>query len=234
MKSEKPPENPLLNILINIILPVFVLNKLGKHLDPKLTLIVALAFPLVYGVQDYIRRHHKNYVSLLGVINILMTGGLALMALEGHWFAVKEAALPFVLGLFVLGSRWSKNPAARLIFCNPQVLNMELIGQKLDEHRRAEDFQSLLERTTLWLSLSFFVSAALNFFIALRVFVAIDPALDMAVREQVLNEQIARMTWMGFAVIALPLMFFSAALVFLFLKRLSVMTEMPVNSLLKS
>lgn len=234
MKNERPQENPLLNLLINIILPVFVLNKLGAHLDPKITLVVALSFPLIYGVQDYVRRRHKNYVSLLGIVNIFLTGGLALMKLEGHWFAMKEAALPLVLGIFVFGSRWTTNPAAKMIFCNPQVLNMDLIGQKIDEHGRQLDFRSLLQRTTLWLSLSFLISAILNFVIATRIFVAIEPSLTAAAREQVLNEQIARMTWMGFAVIALPLMFFSGALVFLFLKQLSKLTDVPVNNLLKS
>src|SRR5262249_11902828 len=117
MKNPPPPENPLLNILINILLPVMVLNKGGKFLDPKMTLIRALTFTLVYGIQEYLRRGHKNYVSLLGAVNILLTGGLALMKLEGIWFACKEASLPLVLGILVLASRWSENPAAKMIFC---------------------------------------------------------------------------------------------------------------------
>jgi len=234
MKNPPPPENPLLNILINILLPVIVLNKGGKYLDPKTTLVLALAFPLVYGIQDYIRRGHKNYVSLLGVANILLTGGLALMKLEGIWFAFKEASLPLVLGLLVLASRWSETPAAKVIFCNPHVLNMELIENKLSEFSRQSDFLGLLRRTTLWLSLSFLISAILNFVIAFSIFVDIDPNLEISAHEQVLNEQIARMTWMGYVVIAVPLMAFSAILVLLFLKRVSQLCDTPVNSLLKS
>jgi hypothetical protein len=234
MKTPPPPENPLLNILINILLPVIVLNKGGQFLDPKMTLVVALAFPLVYGIQDYIRRGHKNYVSLLGVANIFLTGGLAMMKLEGMWFAFKEASLPLILGVLVLASRWSENPAAKVIFCNPHVLNMELIESKLAELRREQDFLGLLRRTTLWLSLSFLISAILNFVIAFMIFVEIDPTLEITAHEQVLNEQIARMTWMGYVMIAIPLMLFSAVLVMTFLKRVSKLTEMPLNSLLKS
>lgn len=234
MKNSPPPENPLLNILINILLPVIVLNKGSKFLDPKMTLLVALAFPLVYGLQDYFRRGHKNYVSLLGMVNILLTGGLALMKLEGIWFAFKEASLPLVLGLLVLASRWSETPAAKVIFCNPHVLNMDLIESKLAEFSRQKDFLGLLRRTTLWLSLSFLISAIMNFVIAFGIFVDIDPALEVTAHEQVLNEQIARMTWMGYVVIAVPLMAFSAILVLLFLKRVSQLCDTPVNSLLKS
>lgn len=229
-----PPENPLLNILINILLPVVVLNKGSQYFDPKLTLVLALAFPLVYGIQDYIRRKHKNYVSLLGILNILLTGGLALMKLQGIWFAVKEASLPLALGLMVLASYWSKNPAARMIFCNPQVMKIDLIEARLREFNRDQQFHALLKRTTLWLSFSFFISAVLNFAIAYHIFVDIDAGLEPLAREQVLNEQIARMTWMGFAVIAAPLMIFSGILVMTFLKRVSVLTDTPVNNLLNS
>jgi len=234
MKTSPPPENPLLNLLINILLPVVILNKGSQYLEPKLLLAAALAFPLVYGVQDYIRRGHKNYVSLLGIVNILLTGGLALMKLQGIWFAFKEASLPLVLGLMVLVSRWSSNPAAKLIFCNPAVLDMDLIHQRLAETNREGAFTGLLQRTTLWLSLSFLISALLNFYIGYRIFTDIDPALEAVVRDQILNEQIARMTWMGFAVIAAPLMIFSGVLVMVFLKRVSALTATPVNSLLKS
>jgi hypothetical protein len=232
--SPPPPENPLLNILINILLPVIVLNKGGQFLEPKMTLVVALAFPLVYGIQDYVRRGHKNYVSLLGMLNILLTGSLALMKLEGLWFAFKEASLPLVLGILVLASRWTQNPAAKVIFCNPHVLQMDFIDSKIAELGRQIDFHRLLQRTTLWLSLSFLISAILNFIIAFIVFVDIDPTLEVAAHEQVLNEQIARMTWMGYVVIAVPLMGFSAVLVLMFLKRLAVLCDTTVNNLLKS
>lgn len=234
MKPNAPPENPLMNLVINIFLPVIILNKGSKFLDPRWTLLLALLLPLGYGLHDYLRRGHKNYVSLLGLVNILLTGGLALMSLKGIWFAVKEASLPLFLGILVLGSTWTKNPAARMMFCNPQVLNMDLINERLSTLAREFEFQNLLKRTTMWLSISFFISSALNFVLAWDIFSDIDATLEAAAREQILNEQIARMTWMGFAVIALPLMVFSAILVYSFLRRLSQMIDVPINSLMKT
>ena len=227
-------ENPFVNILVNIILPVMILNKGGKYLDARWTLCLALALPLAYGVWDYVRNHHKNYVSLLGVANILLTGGLAFMSLRGIWFAIKEASLPFILGALVLGSAWTKNPAARMMFCNPQIMDMDLILSKLKEFAREADFEALLKRTTLWLSLSFFVSALLNFVLAWHVFADIDPGLSAADQDLALNDQIARMTWMGYVVIALPLMVFSGVLIYVFMKRVSQLTATPMNTLLKS
>jgi hypothetical protein len=231
--AEVPQDNPFLNLIVNILLPVMVLNKGSHYLGPRLALGIALCFPLGYGLQDYIRRKHKNYVSLIGMVNICLTGSLALMNLHGNWFAMKEATLPMLLGLLVLGSAWTNSPAAQLMFCNPQVLDMSLIERKLTELSRAADFQALLKRTTVWLSFSFFISSVCNGTLALRIFKDIDPNLTEGAQSQVLNEQIARMTWMGFAIIALPLMIFSGTLVYFFLKRVSQMTETPMNSLLK-
>lgn len=234
MKANPPNENAFLNLIVNILLPVMVLNKGSHYLGPRQALIVALLFPLIYGVQDYIRRGHKNYVSLIGIFNILLTGGLALMSLHGKWFAFKEAVLPSLLGVLVLGSAWTKTPAARLLFCNPQVLDMDLINARLREFGRESLFEALLRRTSLWLSGSFFISAVCNFVLGLRIFADIDPSLETAAQDQILNEQIAQMTWMGFAVIALPLMVFSGTLIYLFIKRISEMTETPMNNLMKT
>ncbi|NJL25002.1 MAG: hypothetical protein HC902_07395 [Calothrix sp. SM1_5_4] len=84
------------------------------------------------------------------------------------------------------------------------------------------------------LSFLFFISSALNFILAWDIFRDIDATLDPAAKDQILNEQIAQMTWMGFVVIALPLMVFSGTLVYLFLKGVSRMTETPIHSLIKS
>lgn len=233
MKDTESKENPLLNLLINILLPVMILNKGAKYIDPRWTLVLALSLPLIYGIQDYVRRGHKNYVSLLGLVNICLTGGLALMSLKGIWFCVKEASLPTILGILVIASAWTKNPAAKMMFCNPQVMNMPLIEERLGALMHIADFEALLKRTTLWLSLSFFISGVMNFILAYNIFVDIDPALTGSAYDEVLNAQIAQMTWMGFAVIALPLMIFSGALIYVFLKKLSALTELPINSLIK-
>lgn len=233
MKPAETKENPFLNLAVNILLPVIILNKGSHYLDARWTLALALSLPLTYGIQDYIRRGHKNYVSLLGLVNILLTGGLALMSLKGIWFAFKEASLPLLLGILVLGSAWTSNPAAKMMFCNPQVMDMVLLDEKIKALNREQDFLKLLKKTTLWLSVSFFISSLLNFVLAYSIFKDIDPELAGPARDQILNEQIAQMTWMGFAVIALPLMIFSAALIYMFLKRISAMTELPINSLIK-
>lgn len=233
MKTDTPPENPFLNLLVNILLPVLVLNKGSHYMDARSALFLALCFPLVYGAQDFIRRRHKNYVSILGIFNILLTGSLAIMKLTGIWFAAKEAVLPAILGVLVLGSSWTKNPAARMLFCNPQILNMALVEERLAARTQDSAYLALLRQTTQWLSLSFFLSAAANFAIGYRIFTKIDLSLPEAMQSQLLNEQIAKMVWTAFAVVALPLMVFSGILIYRFLHRLAKLTDLPVDDLMK-
>lgn len=234
MKPAPPPENPFLSVVVNILIPVMILNKGSHYVKPQVALLVALCFPLCYGIHDYYRRRHKNYVSLIGLVNIMLNGSLALLNLNGIWFVFKEATLPTILGLLVLFSARTKTPAAKILFCNPHVLNMALIEERLLTLGKELEFGKILKQTTLWLSLSFFISATANFALALRVFEDIDPHLSSDEQLKVLNGQLAHMTWLAFATVALPLMVFSGILIYKFLKRISVMIDVPVDSLMKS
>src|ERR1700733_8259580 len=103
-------ENPLLSLIVNIALPVLILNKAAKYMGTHgalWALLLALSFPLVYGIHDYFTNHNKNYVSLLGVLDACLTGSLALFQLEGSWFALKDATLPYCLGAYVLISSYT-------------------------------------------------------------------------------------------------------------------------------
>jgi hypothetical protein len=170
----------------------------------------------------------------VGLVNILWTGSLALMSLNGIWFAFKEATLPSVLGCLVLFSAWTKTPAAKVLFCNPHVLNMTLIEERLAQLSRENVFARILKQTTLWLSLSFFISASANFTLALGIFKDIDPQLTNEQKMTVLNAQLAHMTWLGFGVVTLPLMVFSGVLIYIFLHRLSQLIDVPVDNLMKT
>src|ERR1043165_6533761 len=111
--ATKPkPENLLLNLLCNVVVPGAVLVWLSKDhlLGPLWATIVALAFPLGYGVYDLARRKKTNFLSIFGIFSVLASGGLMIAKLGGLWFAVKDAIMPTMLGLTVLASLKSKSP----------------------------------------------------------------------------------------------------------------------------
>ena len=227
-------ENPLLSLVVNIALPVLILNKAAKYLGTHGTLwglLLALSFPLAYGIRDYFFNHNKNYVSLLGVVNACLTGSLALFQLEGRWFALKDATLPYCLGAYVLISSFTDQPFARVFFLNPQILKVDVLQSALERKGTVADFNQLLRRGSRFFSMSFFISGTINFFLALRVFTHIDPSLSVADRSQVLNEQIAHMTWLSLGMIALPLVCFTGLFLYWFFRRLSGLTGLKIDEL---
>lgn len=231
------PDNPLLNLAFNIILPVIILQQLGKRLGENGALVAlgfALAIPLAYGIWDYLKRGHKNYISLLGLVNVGITGGFALLKLEGLWFAVKEAAFPAILGIGVAASSFSKRPFIQMMICNDQIMHLDQILAAIAAKGRESDFAHLCKRATLWLAGSFGISSALNLVLAMVIFTPISLDLPDSERAQILNEQIARMTGWGYVAIALPLMIFTGVVIYFFLKRLSQLTELNFDALMRA
>jgi hypothetical protein len=226
--QKQKPENSLLNILFNIVIPILILNKGSKVLGSVWGLIIALAFPLSYGIYDHIKRKKTNAISVLGLLNVGITGSLALLQLHGIWFAIKEAAFPLLVGAFVFGSAFSKNPFISTLFLNPQLIDVDKLKARLAEKHTEGEFHQLLKRSTLWISLSFVFSAICNFVLAVRIFGPIDGALDSEAQALILNEQIAQMTTWSMAVIVLPSIIFLVG-IFLYLtkgmQRLSGLTE---------
>ncbi|HEY9250069.1 MAG TPA: VC0807 family protein [Rariglobus sp.] len=166
--SPAKKENLLLNLVFNILIPTVVLSKLSKDawLGPVNGLVVALAFPLGYGVWDFLERRKTNFISIIGFISVLLTGGLGLMHVGGHGFAIKEAAVPSVIGLAVLLSLKSKSPLVRTMLYNDQVIDVERVDSALNEKGNRKDFDRLLVNASYLLAFSFLVSAALNFGLA--------------------------------------------------------------------
>jgi hypothetical protein len=161
-------ENLLLTLIFNIVVPTLVLTKLStpERLGPVAGLVVALMFPLGYGVWDFSRRRQTNFVSVIGFVSVLLTGGLGLMKVDGLWFAVKEAAVPAVIGFAIWASMRSKRPLVRQFLFNDQVIDVPRVEAALAERGNRPAFDRLLDYASYWLIASFLLSAALNFALA--------------------------------------------------------------------
>ena len=77
-------ENLLLNLAFNIIIPTLILTKLSgdEYLGTRMAIVIALAFPVIYGLKDFVTLRRLNFFSILGVVSILLTGGISLMELD--------------------------------------------------------------------------------------------------------------------------------------------------------
>jgi hypothetical protein len=230
-KTQKP-ENGFLNIIFNILIPVLILNRGTRFLGPFWALIIALAFPLAYGGYDLVQRRKANAFSILGLLNVGVTGSLALLGLHGIWFSIKEAAFPTLVGLFVLGSAFTKRPFIETLFMNPSVMNVDLIKSKLREKNTESEFHIHMKKSTMWLSLSFVFSAVCNFILARHIFLPIDAALEASQQSIVLNDQIAKMTTWSMAIIMIPSVIFLLGIFWYLLKGIQNFSDLKTDDII--
>ena len=217
------------------MVPYFILTKSANYLGervPTWALLIAISLPLVYGTHDYIKNSRTNYISIFGLINTLFTGGFALLELSSSWFIFKEAAFPFLLGIMVISSSWSKKPVIKFMFNFAQIMDLDKINSRLAENNTINKYDELLIKTNNMFAISFFISAALNFALAYWVFRDIDPNLSEQARTTALNEQIASMWWMGYVVIALPLTGFLMFILFKLLNGLKELTGLELDDII--
>ena len=212
--ANRKRENLFLSLVFNLIIPVLLLQEwFGSWVANQLSmdakdeglavaiLLFALAFPLGYGLHDFVARRRCNLISLLGFVNVLLTGGIGLLELPAYLFAIKEAAFPAFIALLLIVFRNSKNSLTNTFLYNPEVIRRDLVETALDEKGNKEKFTVLLSGSSLWLASSFLLSSVLNYALA-RYFVTTDPWNNLAEY----NDQVSKMMGWSYLVIALPCM----------------------------
>lgn len=194
-----PRENILVALLCNAAYPALVLTFLSKEhrLGPTWALVLALIVPLAYGGNDLWRNRRWNIFAILGVVSTLLTGGFGLMRLSGLWFAVKEAAVPLVLGIAIPLSMRTRQPLVRRLLFNDQMLDVGRIENALEAQQKKPAFERLLAQTSWLVASSFFLSAALNFFLALYI-------LRSPSGTPAFNEELGKLTALSYPIIVLP------------------------------
>jgi hypothetical protein len=195
------PENLPFNLVCNVVVPTAILSWLSgdRWLGPRWGLLVALAFPVGYGLHDFLARRRWNFISIISFASVLISGGFGLMKVSGLWFAVKDAAIPAVIGLAVLASVRAKTPLVNELLYNPQVIDVDRVDAALAERGTQPKFAGLLRRATALLSLAFFISAALNYALARHL-------LRSPPGTAAFNGELAKMHLLSWPVIVLPSM----------------------------
>lgn len=194
-------ENLLASVICNLVIPLLILTKLSTpdRLGPVVALCLGLAFPLGYGIWDLINRKQLNFVSVLGVISVGLSGTFGLVQVDPFWFAIKEASVPLAIGIMVLLTFRSKRPLIKTFLYNPQVLNTRLIDERLQATGSQRAFDKVFSICNKLLIFSFLFSAVLNYLLA-RMMVTAHPADDLVA----FNAQLGKMNFMSWFVIALP------------------------------
>lgn len=192
---------PLLDLLLGIVIPSIVLMRFSgdEDLGASGALIVALAFPIGLGLYELLRYRQTNYFAVLGLVSVLLTGGIGLLQLDSGWLAIKEAAIPALIGIAVLVSARLGYPLIRVMLYNPKILDTEKISAILRERGVEDAFEHRLANATTLLAGTFFFSAVMNYILA--TWIVTSPAGTAA-----FNEELGRLTLLSYPVIAIPSM----------------------------
>ena len=192
---------PMVDLLVSILIPSVILMKFSGESDLGATraLILALAFPIGWGLFEAIRYRKFNFIAVLGVVSVILTGGIGLMQLDPQWLAIKEAAVPGLIGIAVLVSTRTRYPLIRTLLYNDTVLNVTKVQERLEERGQVAVFEGRLLRATYFLAGTFFFSSTMNYLLA--KWIVVSPAGTSA-----FNEELGRMTLVSYPVIALPTM----------------------------
>jgi hypothetical protein len=227
--SLPPPkrENLLLNIACNIVVPSVVLTKLSaeNRLGPGWGLIVALAFPLGYGIYDLIRRKKTNLFSIVGLFSVLCTGGLNFLKVDLEWFAIKEGAVPLFFAVAVLVSNYSRRPLVREVLCNEQVMDIPRIEASLAERGTRPEFDRLLANAGSAVAASFLLSAVLNYGLARYL-------LKSPVGTPEFNAELGRMNVLNWPVIVLPSMAVTMLIFWWLMRGITRLTGLDLDSVM--
>ena len=208
-------ENPLISICFNIFIPVLILKngdnwilEILQLLDiaelpvqfldtinlSSMAFLVALIFPVAYFIHDLFKRKNVNVISILGFINVLLTGGIGIFGerfgLSKNWFIVKEGALPSLIGLGLIILRKLRKNSFNKILLNDIIFDNHKINSSI-KYEDQNEFETIVHRAGSHFIVGLFMSSFIQFILA-SLIVTSNPG------ESSFNEQVATMTWVSF------------------------------------
>jgi hypothetical protein len=223
------PENLFANLAFNVALPAILMGQLSKEsrLGPAWGLVVALLFPLGYGVYDFVARKKTNLLSVLGFAGVLLSGVLGLLKLDGRWFAIKDAAIPTLIGILLLVTMRTREPLVKSLFFNDTMMDVARIDAALAARGAQAELAALLRRCTVLVALAFFVSAVLAYFLARWLLKSPGGTPEF-------NAELAKMHWLSWPVIVVPSMIMLMVALWRLLGGLSKLTGLTIDEVLRS
>ena len=218
---------PMIDLLVSIILPSIILMKFSGENDLGATgaLITALAFPLGWGIFELIKYRKFNFIALLGLISVLLTGGIGLLQLDLKWLAIKEAAIPSIIGLAVLVSTFTRYPLVKTMLFNPKVIDVDKIKEKLEEKNSTLAFDARLMKANYLFAATFLFSAIMNYILAKSIVTS--PSGSAA-----FNEELGQLTLYSYPMIAIPSMLMMMAIMYYLWRTINGLTGLDLEGIM--
>lgn len=189
------------NLAFNIIIPVVIMSYASSedYLGPAWSIVAALSFPIGYGLWDLKESGKVNGFSILGIVSVLLTGGISLLKLPAEYIAIKEAAIPALIGIAVLITQFTEKPLVKMLILNDQIINWPHLNEVLDKQNKRQLFNRKVAVSSYIVASSFFLSSVLNYILA-KVILVSEPGTTAY------TEELGRMTALSYPIIVIPSM----------------------------
>ena len=194
--------HPLIDLLLTVVLPSAALEYLSEpaRLGPFWALVVASLLPLTFGVYCWVTKAGLNFLSILGLVAVVVTGSLGLLKLDAFWFGVKEISVPMLIGLaFPLSHLWGKPIINSMIFA-PHLFNEKVLREALDTPDKEASFARLLVKASWGMGASMLLSSVINFALAMYLLGGKEPGSEAFVKG------IGTLNWGGTLIIGIPML----------------------------
>jgi hypothetical protein len=224
---EKKKESPLVSLLVSIVIPAIILSKFSteEYLGILPGFLVALAFPIGYAIYNLLVRKETGFIAIIGFVSIFLTGIIGVFEFPTQWLAVKEAAVPLLIGIAVIVSLKTPYPLVKKLLFNEELLDLKLINKKLIENKNVFELEKVLVKSTFMVASSFLLSAFLNFF--LTKYIVVSPAGTAA-----FNEELGTLTAISYPAIALPSTVVMFVALYYIFKQLTQLTGLSFDEIL--
>ena len=153
-----------------------------------------------------------------------MTGGIALLELPLEYIAIKEAAIPAILGIAVLISIKTPYPLVRTMLYNDKVVDVVKVDEALHKSNNKEAFEKVLTSATLMFSASFFFSSVMNY--ALAKYIIVSPP-----GTEEFNVEFGKMTALSYPVIAIPSVIILFGILFYLFRNITQLTHLKLEEI---
>jgi hypothetical protein len=102
----------------------------------------------------------------------MLTGGISLLELDPQYIAIKEAAIPGIIGLAVLGSQYTRFPLVKTLILNGQVIRVDDLYAALAARGNTAAFGQRMAQASYIVAASFFMSSVLNYILATVILIS--------------------------------------------------------------
>lgn len=221
--KEHLSDNPLMMILLTLVIPSILIMTITKEnlLGPQTGLMIAILFPLGFGMYRMLKRKEYNVYAGLGVLSTAITGLIGILKAGPHLFAVKEGLLPVIIGLSFLLSKDMKVPLIKPILLKASGYREHKVECRIKAYGLEHRYRALLSKTSVLFASSYLMSGFINYILALLM-------LKGPKGSSQLLAEVGRMNLISALVTIVPAVVIAIITIFYFLLSISSLTGIPM------